>query len=394
MNSEPHGRTLFVNARLVLPPPEGIRHAGLLAERGLITAIGDGIDAGDARVIDLGGDLLLPGLIDLHLHGAGGHDVMEATGESFETILRHHAAEGTTTALLTTVASSLNRMLAVLGLAERWQDGEDRPIARLAGIHLEGPWFSLLRRGAHDPAMIRRPHPAEVQALVGHVAMIRRLTMAPELPGAADAVRMLTGAGITVSAGHSNATEEEALEGFRAGITQVTHLHNAMSSLRKTSPPRRGLAEVALETPGVLCEVIADGYHVRDELLREAVAAKGWEGIALVSDATAGAGLSEGSLFSLGGLECRVEGGAAKTAGGVLAGSTRFLREGIWKMAAAGVPLSEAVAMASLVPARALGLAAEIGSLGVGKRADLIRCSEEGAIRNVWIRGKEVGDRE
>ena len=125
------------------------------------------------------------------------------------------------------------------------------------------------------------------------------MTLAPELPGAVSAIRRLVVAGIAVSAGHSDATEQEAAAGFAACITQTTHLHNAMSSLRKTNPPRPGLAEAALAAPGILCELIADGIHVPDDLLAGAVAAKGWEGIALVSDATAGAGLCEGAFSGL-----------------------------------------------------------------------------------------------
>jgi len=181
--------------------------------------------------------------------------------------------------------------------------------------------------------------------------------------------------------------------GFKAGITQVTHLHNAMSSLRKTGPtPMRGLAEAALETPGVVCELIADGMHVPVELLREAWMAKGWREITLVSDATAGAGLGEGECFELGGLACRVQETAAWTGEGharCLAGSTSPLFDGIRTMAVeVGVPLEEAVAMATLVPAIALGLEQEIGSIAPGKAANLIRFNDHWEIKEVWIQGK------
>jgi N-acetylglucosamine-6-phosphate deacetylase len=166
-----------------------------------------------------------------------------------------------------------------------------------------------------------------------------------------------------------------------------------MSSLCKTAPtPRRGLAEAALETPGVVCELIADGMHVPVELLREAWMAKGWREILLVSDATAGAGLGEGECFELGGLACRVQETAAWTGEGhtrCLAGSTSPLFEGIRTMAVeVGVPLEEAVAMATLVPAIALGLEQEIGSLFPGKAANLIRFNDHWEIKEVWMQGK------
>jgi N-acetylglucosamine-6-phosphate deacetylase len=339
------------------------------------------------------GDFVAPGLIDLHLHGACGRDAMEASGEAFAAILGTHARGGTTTAVLTTVAAPLSAMLQVLACAREWIA---RPgCARLAGIHLEGPWFSPRRLGAHDPAQLRNPGEEETAALLSHCEVIRRVTLAPELPGAPMAIRKFLEAGVAVSAGHSDATESEALAGFAAGITQATHLFNAMSSGRKPGwEGRRGLAEAAMTTPGILCELIADGVHVPVQLLREALAAKGWGNLALVSDATPGAGLPEGSGFRLGDLDCVVEGGAAWTGEGsarCLAGSTATLFDGIRTMTeSAGVPLQEAVAMATLVPARALGMESAIGSLDAGKKADLIRFSPDWKIKEVWIDGKGI----
>jgi N-acetylglucosamine-6-phosphate deacetylase len=217
--------------------------------------------------------------------------------------------------------------------------------------------------------------------------------LAPELPGSLELIREFHENGISLSAGHSDATEAEALAGFHAGISQVTHLHNAMSSVRKSGRP--GLAECALTTSGILCELIADGVHVGTDLLVEAWKIKGWENIALVSDATAGAGLCDGETFDLGGLECRVESGAAWTGfghGRRLAGSTKPLFEGILTMIGAGIPLEEAVGMATLVPARALGLDDKIGSLEIGKKADLIRFDCSWILKDTWIGGGRLGD--
>lgn len=382
---------VLANARLIQPPGKGIETGYLRIESGVIREIAAGPHPPGVDVLDCEGDFIAPGLVDIHLHGALGRDTMEASGEAFRAILRHHAGEGTTTAVLSTVASSPEGMRSVLSAASEWKGAPG--CARLAGIHLEGPWFSPVRRGAHALEHVRNPSPGEVAMVIAHAGVIRRLTLAPELAGASDAVKALVAAGIPVSAGHSDATVAEALSAFRSGIRQVTHLHNAMSSFLKSDPPRRGLAEAALETPGIVCELIADGVHVMPELLRGAFAAKGWEGIVLVSDATAGCGLEEGAEFLLGGLECRISKGVPRTGEGKLAGAAATLLNGVRVMTeVGGASLAEAVAMASLVPANLIGLGSELGSMEIGKRADLIRFSPDWRVRGVWIGGSEAGD--
>jgi N-acetylglucosamine-6-phosphate deacetylase len=389
------GSLLFRNARLVLPPGRGCETGDLLISDDRIAAIGSEISPSDVRtqVVDCDGDFLIPGLVDIHVHGAMGHDAMEAMGDAFAVILSHLARRGTTTALLSSVSASREEIARLLQAAAHHRDKEGE--ARFQGIHLEGPYFSPVMRGAHRSDVIRNPSAEETLFLLEHLSPVRRVTLAPELPGALSLMEELVVKGVSVSAGHSNATEKEAQDGFAKGITQVTHLYNAMSSLRKDAGGRVvGLAETALTTPGILCELIADGVHLPPALLRLAWLAKGWEEIALVSDATAGAGLPVGSLFELGGLTCRVEAGASWTGEGNdrrLAGSTTFQIDGIRTMVErCGVPLVEAVAMASLVPARSLGLGADRGSLEVGKRADLIRLGPDWSIKGVWIGGVSV----
>jgi N-acetylglucosamine-6-phosphate deacetylase len=400
-------RLLLVNASLVLPPKRGVATGSLCIEEGVIKDVHlseDCVDeylADDAdEVIDCGGDFVVAGLIDIHCHGAMGRDAMEANSEAFEAVLRYHATRGTTTVVLTTVAASTAEMLAVLHCAEefsgrRMEGGKRFQQARLAGIHLEGPYFSSLRRGAHRSEMLRHPLPEETRLLREYAAVIRRMTLAPELPGALQLVREMTACGVEMSAGHSDATREEALDGFAAGISQVTHLYNCMSSLQsKQGIKSAGLAEAALTTLGVLCEVIADGIHLPATMLRLAWLAKGWRELVLVSDATSGAGLPEGSTFELGGLTCRVEEGASWTGKGPekrLAGSTAAMLDGVRVMVEqAGVPLAEAVAMATIVPAGALSQDDSIGSLEVGKKADLLRFSSDWKVKGVWLGGEKL----
>jgi N-acetylglucosamine-6-phosphate deacetylase len=386
---------LLRNARLILDPARGVVPGWLLLGDGRIEHVGIAgeVPPVDVPELDCKGDYLAPGLIDLHLHGAAGHDAMEASEEAFGAILAAHARHGTTTAVLTTVAAPIPAMLAVLRQAGSWSGAMET--SRLAGIHLEGPWFSPKRRGAHDRSQLRDPVETEISMLLEYAGVIRRVTIAPELSGARMAIRKFRDAGVAVSAGHSDATEEESIAGFDAGISQVTHLHNAMSSLLRTDPPRRGLAEAALGRRDILCELIADGVHVGADLLRQAPEVKGWENLALVSDATAGFGLPDGSGFRLGELDCVVRGKAAWTGEGIarrLAGSTAPLFHGIRTMVElAGVPIAEAVAMASIVPARSLGLESLFGSIRIGKSADLIRFSPGWEIQGVWIGGAKLG---
>lgn len=350
-------------------------------------------DDGQSITINCEGDYLAPGFVDLHCHGAMGHDAMEACEESFRAILSHHAGGGTTSMLLSTVSASMDRMLAVLEAAGRYSPVKEG--IGLAGIHLEGPYFSRARLGAHDPKSIRTPSQPETSALMEHSRVIRRMTVAPEVSGCLSLATELVSRGIAVSAGHSDATHEEAMEGFAGGISQATHLYNSMSSMHKSSGLRRtGLAEAALITPGILCELIPDGIHVPAPLLRLAWLAKGWDGIAIVTDATAGAGLPDGADFDLGGVPCRMENGSAWTGeqgSRRLAGSSITMIEGVRVMVEeAGVPLAEAVAMASLVPARSLGEEGSIGSLKPGMRADLVRFSKDWKVKDVWVGGVKI----
>ena len=407
-------RKLFKNALLVISPEgaegtgsaeAGVQDGFLSEEGGIIQSVVVSEANTDFErilsreetacdeLIDCDGDYLTPGLIDLHCHGALGRDTMEATSEAFDVILDYHATRGTTLAALTTVAASLEELEVVLAAAEEYQKSPDA--SRFAGIHLEGPYFSPLRRGAHRPEMLRHPTPDESARLLCHAGAIARMTLAPELPGALELIRELVRHGIAASAGHSEASEEEAKAGFEAGMSQVTHLYNCMSSLRSVGGRRMtGLTEAALTNSEILCEVIADGHHLSPTLLRLAWLCKGWKNLVIVSDATAGAGLPEGSRFTLGGLPCGIEERVAWTGEGSerrLAGSIASLIDGVRVMVEqAGIPFEQAVAMATLVPARALGLQEERGSLQIGKRADLLRISAEWQVRGVWSSGISV----
>ncbi len=387
---------LFRNVTLVLP--DRLVPGGTLRTRGgrivAITTDGEPLAAseGEEEVIDGGGAYLSPGFVDLHVHGALHRDTMEGSEEAFEAILRFHAGGGTTAAALTTTAASQEEILRVLGTARRWLSR--RPLASsgaaLLGIHLEGPYFAPTRAGVHRAESIRLPSEGEVGDFLEFADVITQMTLAPELPGALGLIGQLCGRGIIASGGHSDAWEEEAAAAHACGMSQVTHVFNAMSSARRRGPFRvAGLLEYALAYPDIRCELIADGRHVSPTLMRMVHQAKGPDAICLVTDASAGAGLPDGTPYRLAGCDCVVRDGVGMTADGTaLAGSTSTMIDGVRCLVQyAGVPLEHAVRMATRSPARALRIENERGRLAVGLRADLVLFSPNFDVLATYVDG-------
>lgn len=343
-----------------------------------------------AEVIDGDGCYLAPGFIDLHVHGAMGRDAMEATPEAFAEIGRYHASGGTTAVALTTVCAPWPEIFAVLEAARSIRESKSASAVRLAGIHVEGPFFSKNKLGAHRAEFAREPAQDDPAILVKYRDVVTQMTLAPELPGANRWITALRAAGIRVSGGHSDAWDEEARAGIEAGLCEATHIFNCMSSSRRLGPYRvAGLLECCLADPRVLCELIGDGRHVAPTLIRLLYAAKGALGIALITDATAGAGLPIGTEFFLGSVACRVEPGIALTADGrALAGSTCRMIDCVRTVVEdAGLPLGEAVQMATEVPADAIAGRAGRGRLEVGSVADLVIFDRAFAVRSTWLNG-------
>lgn len=382
---------LFKNARLIFP--DRIEPGGdLRVEEGKIAAIGSSLvpQPGD-MVHELGGRYLAPGLIDLHIHGALGRDTMEATPEAFEAICQFHARGGTTALALTTIAAPMERVVQVFRAAEAYRK-EAHEGAQLLGIHAEGPYFSPQKPGAHRPDLIRDPSRGETEVFLQWAHVMTQMTLAPELPGALDLIDALRARGVRVSGGHSDAWDEEACEAFVHGMEGVTHTFNCMSTARRRGPYRvAGLLEFALSEPEIVCELIADGRHVSPTLMRMLYHAKGPDRICLVTDATAGSGLAEETPFQLGEMRCKVCGGVGLTAdGAALAGSTSTMIHLVRTLTrTAGVPLTEALRMASLNPARALKLSNK-GALVPGADADLILLSDDLEVIATFVQGRRV----
>ena len=340
------------------------------------------------EVIDLEGNFLAPGFIDLHVHGAVGRDTMEGTTEAFRAICDYHAGGGTTSLLLTTVTAPFDEILHVV----RQIATASGTIPQLRGTHVEGPFISREKRGAQAAEFILEPREDLVTRLLRESPAIQRVTLAPEIPGALDLVARLTSNGIASSGGHSAAWDDEARAAFERGMRQVTHTFNCMSSLRRRDGERvAGLLEFALSEPAIFCELIADGHHVGTTLMRMLYRAKGAAGICLVTDATAGAGLPKDSRFALGRAECLVRDGACWMAdGSALAGSAARMIDLVRQMVhGVGTPVHEAVRMATETPARAMGWESK-GVLEVGRDADLVVFSPELDVRRTFCGGASV----
>jgi N-acetylglucosamine-6-phosphate deacetylase len=348
-------RMTLTNARLI--SRAGVRVGWLEIEEERVAAAGDGMRDG----VDLGGRYVAPGFVDMHVHGGGG----AAFTDDPHAVLDFQRRHGTTTCLASLVTASIPGLVEQLaGLAPLVESGV------VAGVHLEGPFLAPARRGAHDPALLRAPDAESVATLLdAGRGTVRMVTIAPELPGALDAIARIVDSGAVAAIGHTDATYNEARAGLDAGATVGTHLFNAMRPLHHREP---GVIGALLESDAT-CELVVDNVHVHPVLVAWVMRVAAGR-IALITDAIAAAGVGDGE-YLLGGLEVTVHEGVARlTHGGSIAGSTLTQDVALRNAVAAGVPLPDAVAALTAVPARALGLPA--GTLDPGSRADLVVLSE------------------
>jgi N-acetylglucosamine-6-phosphate deacetylase len=378
---------ILTNGLLIFP--DGIRSGLEVAvAEGKITGVGQAGDTRGKNMVDLAGNYLAPGFIDLHIHGAVGRDTMEASTDAFQAICNYHAGGGTTSLLLTTATAPLNAILKVIDKVRAARSS----IKQIAGVHVEGPFISKAKPGAQRASLMRKPTPKAYGPLLEHGDVIKRMTLAPELPGAVALIEELRKHHIGPSGGHSDAWEEEARTAFEHGMRSVTHTFNCMSMARRRGIDRvAGLLEFALSEPEIVCELIADGHHVSPTLMKMFYRAKGARGICLVTDAIAGAGLPESSKFSLSGKRCVVEAGVCLLADrSALAGSAARMIDLVRTMVTkVNVPLHEAVAMATDTPAHAVGLNSK-GQFKIGGDADFVVISPELEVSQTFVAGEKV----
>jgi N-acetylglucosamine-6-phosphate deacetylase len=332
--------------------------------------------------------IIVPGFIDLHVHGGDGADFMDADESANERILRFHAHHGTTSLAATTLSAAPKDLhAAVAALAANARSARAATAgAEICAIHLEGPYINRERTGAQDPASIRRPDLQEVDALLALAPQMKwRMTVAPEIEGARDLIERYRSE-ITFSIGHTAAGYAEAVAALEWGASHFTHLFNAMSGLHHRHP---GVAGAALTSASATAELIADGVHVHPAVLRLAVQAMPHR-IALITDAIRACGLADGT-YKLYRHDVTVGGGAARLEDGTLAGSLLTMERGVQIMVEqAGLPLETVLPLATEVPARILGLAGRKGKLTDGYDADVAVLSPELAVERVFVRGRDV----
>jgi N-acetylglucosamine-6-phosphate deacetylase len=378
---------IFKNGRLIFP--NGVRDGlDLVVENGMITAIRIASPAMGEEIVDLQGNYLAPGFVDLHVHGAMGRDTMQASAKAFREICDYHATGGTTSLLLTTATAPIKAILKVVNEVR----AQKTSIKQIAGVHVEGPFISKTKAGAQRISLMRKPTKKTYAPLLEQNDVIRRMTIAPELPEAIQLIDELRDRNISVSGGHSDAWEDDAREAFEHGMHSVTHTFNCMSSTRRSGIDRvAGLLEFAMSEPKIICELIADGHHVSPTLMKMLYRAKGVRGICLVTDATSGAGLPDGSKFSLYGTKCITEAGVCLLADrSALAGSASRMIDLVRTMVTkVGVPLHEAIAMATDTPAFVIGLTSK-GQFKIGGDADLVVISPELEVVRTFLAGQEI----
>ncbi|HEX5555791.1 MAG TPA: N-acetylglucosamine-6-phosphate deacetylase [Chitinophagaceae bacterium] len=383
----------------LLTPYRTIPNGTVVITGDKITEMGEGdISVAGAKEIDAGGKYISPGFIDIHVHGGGGHDFMDGSVDAFLKIAETHARYGTTSMLPTTLTSEKEELLQTLTLYKQ-ADKQNLAGAAFLGMHLEGPYFAMNQRGAQDPRYIRNPDPEEYKDILSHSSDIRRWSAAPELDGSIAFARYLKSKGILVALAHTDAIYEEALIGFENGFTLATHFYSCMTGVTRTYVFRyAGVVECAYLIDEMDVEVIADGIHCPPPLLKLIYKIKGVDRIALITDSMRAAGMPPGESI-LGskhnGLKVIVEDGVAKlpdrsSFAGSVATTDRLVRTMV-KMA--GVPLLDAVRMASKTPASILGIGQRKGSLTPGKDADVVIFDENIEIQQTIVKGRVVYDR-
>jgi N-acetylglucosamine-6-phosphate deacetylase len=367
-------------------------HPVVLIEDGRILSIGtrDKNEApAEAAILDYPGATLAPPFFDVHIHGAAGHDIMEATPEALGKIGKFLASRGTGSFLATTVTAPIDKTLhSLAGLAKllNRSSAETEGQARPVGIHLEGPFLSHAKRGVHPPTLLLEPDIAIFDKLFdaaeGHVRLI---TLAPELPGAIALAAHATKRGVRVSVGHSNATAAETRAAIAAGAVSATHTYNAMRPLDHREP---GILGTVLTTDSLFAELICDGIHTAPELVKLWWKAKGPERGILVTDAMSAAGMPNGE-YQLGGMAVQVADGRA-TANGVLAGSVLTLDCALANFVGfTGAPLEQALRLLTVNPAAMTGLGT--GSIDVGQAANLVAVDAAGKLVGSIQNGRAVG---
>ncbi len=377
--------TALVGGTLVTPDVILPDHAITIADGRITSLTADLPPVGDTVVIDAQGGWVIPGLIDVHVHGGDGYDTMDATPEALHGLARFLARHGVTGFLPTTMTASADAIGAAI---EAYQATPSTPDgAQRLGLHLEGPYLSYEQRGAQPAEHLRNPDPSEYASWLAS-GEVRLITLAPELEGALALIDQATAAGAAIAVGHTAADYEQTLTAFDRGARQATHIFSGMPPFSHRAP---GVLGACLSDDRLVAQAIVDGVHIHPAMVRLLVRAKGVERLILISDSIRAAGLGDGT-YDLGGQPVVVRDGVTRRAyDGGLAGSTLTLDAALRNvMVFAGLSLAEALPMATRVPAAALGLAGRKGVIAPGADADLVVLDSEYRVRLTLVAGRVV----
>src|SRR5277367_3270943 len=389
-------QTTVIHAGRILTPDEEFNDSIIVVEGSRIAAIGHRdeirvpVDAVDYIAAEM---TVVPGFVDVHIHGAGGHDVMEGTARALDRIATTVARHGTTSLVATTVTAAVEETCHSLeGIARYIRSHEElkqpqengKLAAEFVGIHLEGPFISKARRGVHPPDSIARPSVEVLQRFLDAAdGLVKIVTIAPEIPGAKELIEYAVAAKVVAAIGHTDADFAQARAAIRAGARHAVHMYNAMRPFTHRDP---GVVGAILTDPEVTAEIIADGVHVAGPTIQVLLGCKGFDAVLLASDGIAATGMPDGN-YRLGNFEVNVERGVCRNSEGKLAGSTLTLDRALRYLVALGVPLGDAVRMATVLPARRLGMAGKKGVIAVGADADLVALTPDLRVAGVMTRG-------
>ncbi|MFC4454215.1 N-acetylglucosamine-6-phosphate deacetylase [Deinococcus sonorensis] len=363
-----------------------IKQGAVQVVDGRIAAIREGAPPGGEQ-LDGAGQLLIPGMLDVHIHGAHGHDMMDGTATSIEVVSRACAESGCTAFLATSVSSTMPDLLGMVDRVREVQGHE--PGAVIAGIHAEGPYLNVRRKGMQNERFLRHPDLSEMRQVLDHAGpLLRMVTLAPELPGGLELTRFLVERGVIVAVAHSDATYEQALAAFEAGASHLTHCFNGMRPIHHRDP---GLIVAAFEQPQVSLQAIVDHVHLHPAIVRLMHRIKGPDGVVLITDALQAMGLGDGQ-YTFGGHRVTVQDGVARLSDGTLASSTVTMNEALRNTVELGVPLMDAVRMAATTPATLLDLPHK-GRIAVGADADLVLLDPAFQVQWTMIGGRTVYSR-
>jgi N-acetylglucosamine-6-phosphate deacetylase len=375
--------------------PNGIIEDGaILIKDGKIDSIGKIRFENEVNIIDAKNKMVLPGFVDIHCHGGKGSDVMDAELSDIETIAKYHAGGGTTAFLPTTASSTIEAILQAIETIHQAKKS-NLDCASIIGAHIEGPYFCYPKRGCHLPKYVRNPRPDEYDRILEYSDDIASMTLAPELDGSEALIKALVKNNIVASIGHSDATYEQVLKSLDWGATHVTHMYCAMSTIIKNGPARiSGVVESTLLLDELTTEVIADGKHLPPELIKLVLKAKGIDKVCVVTDAFRGAGMPSG-VYTFGpkdGQEALVQDGMSVMPDrtGYASGVVRMKDHIKTLVNLVGLDLIDAVKMATVVPAKIVGVYDRMGSLEIGKDANIVIADDDMEICKTIVNGREV----